>query len=466
LLIKIFQASVNHETVAEGLSEALFSISQNVIECSTDLSMFRTPSMMQSISELYSLIFLFLSSVMDWLMRKRRKRLLDSFNENLLKTFDTEIKRINEKSAMIRNLVAQSSRAEIRATRLDVEELGRDVRLGLEGDARHRAEMEYWASRIDRELQRTHMERTQLTGHFQELTAQLMKMLQERAFDCTRDQQDFRSRSTVLPAVSFTLEGPRGYSILPATEWKAEDIAISSAALEDYFHRDRVRLVYDTSGPITASQEMLQRLTDWTADRGTSGRILWLDGPAIPADDLDNPLTMVSSQFIELAVRSGVPITSYHCELRRGESVRSGNPTSEVQAVLSLVFALVRQMVELLLPVFSADADLSEARFGCIDGTAESWNESIAVLRDLAKLIPENTFCVVDGLHWIDGRSSEAFLKDLLKELRNNKLKVLFTTTGRSPCLREEIQASETLCIHNLDTIRDVRQLDDDVFRN
>lgn len=70
--------------------------------------------------DLYAHIFLFLTSTMDWLIEKRYKRMLDSFNENFSKRFDDEVNVIKHKGELIRNLAAQSSRAELRATRLTV----------------------------------------------------------------------------------------------------------------------------------------------------------------------------------------------------------------------------------------------------------------------------------------------------------------------------------------------------------
>ena len=137
--------------------------------------------MLELVADLYSHIFLFLSGTMDWIMEKRYKRMLDSFNENFKKRFDDEIANIRHKAERIQKLAAQSSRAELRATRLTVEELGRDIRIGLEGDARHRAELSNLAERMEKELLEAGKEREQMRRERWQLAAYLKHMLQEGA---------------------------------------------------------------------------------------------------------------------------------------------------------------------------------------------------------------------------------------------------------------------------------------------
>ena len=87
--------------------------------------------------------------------------------------------------------------------------------------------------------------------------------------------------------------------VQPTTVWIAEDIALYSAHLEDFFHRDRVRLPYDPFGPIVAPQEALHRLVDWTGD--ASARRLWIDSAPTEGDDIDDTMTMLSAKVLTMA---------------------------------------------------------------------------------------------------------------------------------------------------------------------
>ena len=127
-----------------------------------------------NVAKLYAQIFTFLSNYMDWLMRKRYQGFLDSFNGNVNKKFEKEITKIDEKSNMIRGLVARGSRAEIRETRLTREELDRDVRTGQRN-------VEDFSGRILRELQRAEEERRAFSQGFKKLSVRLVNMMQEQA---------------------------------------------------------------------------------------------------------------------------------------------------------------------------------------------------------------------------------------------------------------------------------------------
>lgn len=108
--------------------------------------------MLKLVTDLYEHVFLFLSSVMDWIMEKRFRRLLESFSDNFNERFESEIRKINKKAERIRTFATQSLMAEGRVTRLLVEGLDRDIRLGLDGDERHKADMQLFAERIEQQL--------------------------------------------------------------------------------------------------------------------------------------------------------------------------------------------------------------------------------------------------------------------------------------------------------------------------
>ncbi|KAK4184800.1 hypothetical protein QBC35DRAFT_440674 [Podospora australis] len=455
----IIKASANHERVAEVLAESLCAISENVAECQAELEIFRTPTMLEKVADLYAHIFVFLSTYMDWMMRKRARRLLDSFNENFAREFELDIKKINDKSTMIRNLVAQSSRAEVRVTRLHVEDIKRDIRVGREGDARHRAEMEYFAAAIERELMIARQERRELQEggrQVKELTAQLTRLLQEPAMAWIMDRGASPGRISPLYPGSIFM------SQTPSIQSTAEEVSINSAHLEDHFQRDRVRLPCGHLGPFQAPRLVIQRLAVWTYG-GTGTNVLWIEGPPNHSDDLDNPVTVLAAQFTEMAALTKLPIISYFCELRRGDRLRGDN-SPEQQALLSLASSILRQMIELLLPLFETDVDFSVARFSRLDGSADSWDEAKRLFNDLLPLMPDagKIFCIIDGLHWLEDRSTDELLTDFVEVMRRSRMKVLFTTSGRAPSLRESVSAEDTLVVDTFDLVHDHQGVDGD----
>lgn len=172
---------MNHGRVAEELAEALCEISEDISEIQIDLEMFRTPELVEKVADLYAHIFIFLSSYMDHLMRKRTTRLLDSFNENASQKFAGDIKRIRDKATRIRYMVNQSHVAEGRDTHLTVEQIAADIRVGREGDERHRAEISDFASRLQHELRCAREERRDLDGRVIDLGSRLTNLLEHQA---------------------------------------------------------------------------------------------------------------------------------------------------------------------------------------------------------------------------------------------------------------------------------------------
>ncbi|KAF3801311.1 hypothetical protein GCG54_00005467 [Colletotrichum gloeosporioides] len=455
----VIQASTNHEKIAEGLSESLCIVSQYVNNCKPDLQLFNMEDMQTLIANLYAHIFLLLTSIMDWMMKKRIKRLLDSFNEDLPSVFDNEMGKIKDISDRIRNLASQKNRAELRSTRLTAESIARDVRAGLEGDKRHQAEMKHYAESILREQSRTSELWT--FEKQQQLADNIVNLLEERAFrwlECNRagnrtSHQQLPTSSLVLldgsaqgifPFLSLPL-GPSANYALAVSEYTSEAIAISSRHLEDFFHRDRVRLSCDAFDLLMVPPESFREISDWASTAAPN--LLWLEGPPLEGDDFENPVTMMAATVIALAEKTKLPVISYFCELRRGEKLRDGNDTMEAQAMLSLVYALIRQLIELLLPSLETSVDISEGRFKALDGCLGTWSQATSILADLGELMPGPVLCIIDGLHWLTDRGTDSYLSDLLKILHGDKWKVLLFTTGRSVVLQLELSSSEASTI-------------------
>lgn len=145
--------------------------------------------MLKLVADLYEHVFLFLSSVMDWIMEKRLRRLLDSFSENFNNRFEDEIRRINKKAERIRTFAMQSFMAETRVTRLVAEGLERDIRLGLDGEKRYRADMQLFAERIERQLLKAEENQRVQDENMRKLGGAVVVLLQTDASNWLERQQ-------------------------------------------------------------------------------------------------------------------------------------------------------------------------------------------------------------------------------------------------------------------------------------
>lgn len=445
----------------------LCSIGESVKDIQVDEILYNTDAMIEAVSRFYSNIFLYLESVMDWIMKKRRTRLIASFNENLMDRFENDIKRIRSSADAIRNLAQQSSRAEVRYHRQETEGAYRDIRLGLRGVERQNAEIMHRLEAINHRQAQIEEYRQHESQYQRQLGQDVKLFLEERARHERMIHYSLETVSSghfqVLAQSGLPLEklnqglsslrpphGPhlteRQLTIVDlVTELTSSDeIALNSRHLEDFFSRDRIRLEADDSAPMPFDPDVISRITDWS--KGQDAPMLRIDGPVVDCEEERNPLTMLATQLIDLTAKGRLHVISYFCELSR--PVKAAE--REMRATVALVYSLVRQLIELLPPEFEASVDFSEARFRQLDGSIESCDEAIRVFQDLLDVVPAATvYCIIDGLQLMDDRRVEGPLRAFLQGLRggNGKLRVLFTTSGRSACLSKELEVEETLVI-------------------
>lgn len=167
------------------------------------------------------------------------------------------------------------------------------------------------------------------------------------------------------------------------------------------FDKSRVPAQCDPSTPLTIFTSASSFLTDWTKARVST--VLSISGRKPSSLELA-PMTALASMCIDFAVRSGLLVISYFCELSRDE-LRAGH-TRESQELIDLGYALIRQLAEKLPPHFNSASDFSEGRFSPLNGTLQSWDTAIGMLKDLIKLAPTPLFCIIDRCQILDDKST------------------------------------------------------------
>jgi hypothetical protein len=224
-----------------------------------------------------------------------------------------------------------------------------------------------------------------------------------------------------------------------------DDIMFNSSHLLDIFDTTHLQKPHEPSMPLSLDTVATSRLKEWTT--APEIHLLSIAGRKPKSLELA-PMTLLASMCVDFAINSRLPVVSYFCELPQSEDLRPGN-TRESQALISLTYALIRQFIELVPAEFETNFDFSQERLSLLDGTMQSWNEAIGLLRNLIQLIPKPLFCIVDGFQLLDDPSTDQYLDGIIGALSGsaladtNRLKVLITTTSRSRSLIRNLSTQD-----------------------
>lgn len=105
-------------------------MSEHIIACQKEVSLYRTKDIQEKIARLYAHVFLFLQKTMKWYLKKPRHKLQTAFREDFYKSFEDMILNIQELSQDVRRAANLSSMAELRQIGLNTEKTLDEVRFG------------------------------------------------------------------------------------------------------------------------------------------------------------------------------------------------------------------------------------------------------------------------------------------------------------------------------------------------
>lgn len=249
-----------------------------------------------------------------------------------------------------------------------------------------------------------------------------------------------RKTTNCLPAILIDHDG-------------TDNLQYYSRHLEDSIVHGRVRTPHDPAVGLFFDWQVVAALQEWTTSNAS--QIINVVGPS-QIDEV-SPTAPIASHCIDLAVASRIPVISFFCELpRRGTSLPHAM-APEMAALISLTYALIRQLIELLpCATISCPTSLNRQSFERLNGCPESLDDALDILGELLQQSPPILLCIIDGLQKLDDQETRRHLTQLLETLRGQRiprsadianpdlvLKILFTTAGRSRCLLNGLSRNE-----------------------
>lgn len=476
---------MNYQKIAEGLSKALLELNDIVAQVSKETLIYPTTAMQQAIANLYAHIFLFLKEVIDWYTKKSRSRLLASFREDFYEHFEDHLRAIREISWSVNREAQASHFAEGRYTRLMVEDLAQKLSAIIGSDGRRREEA---VARFEQRRRRQLLlregenisfldqDRQYILQQFRELlfeeqlgvAASGMLCTQAQSFIANKGSSNLESQQGQRKSANSPSTGSSEVHSdqSHATTQTREQIELYSKHLEDYFNRNDTRPSAEMQTVFFANSEVVLALQEWTSDM--KGPIFCVSGPAEAARP--SSTSVLAAQYVSRAARTKIPFIVHFCSLLR-EPIKS-TMTLEACALISLTYSLIRQLVELVPLELPLEApSLTSERFSSLDGSLGSWSEAMRTLEDLLSLAPPLFFILIDGIQWLDDKSTDKHLQEFFALLRRvsettstsskdtvqrqRTIKILFTTTGASRALTPNLSRRELLmadCVANART--------------
>jgi hypothetical protein len=154
-------------------------------------------------------------------------------------------------------------------------------------------------------------------------------------------------------------------------------------------------------------------------------------------------------KLVAFGEQANLRMVTYFANFETPKWLGLGEP-AEAKFVRSVLYALIRQMVELLPDQFEGNIDISQRRIRRLDGTEASWEEALTMLDDLIRVLPHPVFCVLDGVQCLEHAGTEQYLRRLIDILRKSDLNVLYLTTGTCRSLRDAIPLKEMVTEEDL----------------
>lgn len=215
-----------------------------------------------------------------------------------------------------------------------------------------------------------------------------------------------------------------------------------SAHLEDHYNSDQIYPFTDVPQGFYAESAFVSRLTEFTT--ALESQVLYAVTRFRPEGM--NLLRISAAKYANLSRANDVPVISFFCT----------SLTDDPAQQIALLYAMIRQTVELLDNTTTTSTCLTGEEIRNLGGTVDTWDAGLRVFSEMMSNIrlPQLVF-IIDGINLLDDDSDHAaqdrmrglvrVLKDLARPgaVRDCKIKVLFTTAGWSSCLCEEVDSHQ-----------------------
>ncbi|KAB5582348.1 hypothetical protein GE09DRAFT_264312 [Coniochaeta sp. 2T2.1] len=206
-------------------------------------------------------------------------------------------------------------------------------------------------------------------------------------------------------------EPPHQYS-RAELETRAEQLA---PCIEE--NREEVSKWYADGICTKVHGDVLTNIQSWVS-RPTS-KLLWVEATA-----LRSIISSTAFGISQMLTDAGIPCISFFPKRRSRRGLSS------------LLYSIITQLIKMAPDDFEADVSFEEEDFAKLDGTVESAERALEMIRELLTVAPTKVFFVIDRIELCELRESRRYVRLLIEILREQARKTvvkgLFTTAGET----------------------------------
>ncbi|KAL1648715.1 hypothetical protein SLS58_001890 [Diplodia intermedia] len=431
----VLQASIYHEEIAEYLSDAVASLCEKAALCTELLSIIKTDRMKKELAEVYKKLFVFLWEAAKWFTKPAYRRLLNSFNQAILKERKAAEDGIISAISKIRQMGEQEG---LRWTS-DIKDTTHDVndRLKEMGSAFQSME-----AKVDECRAESRCTQQQLLAMGRNMLHLLEQNFRKMDWEAQVQHQSYTRlmAKQLLEAVPVEMPGESSDEGDDGQGLSRTDVDAHCRKLDKFIHGTDGIALAEEGRILLADPIIVDRLGSWAANAATRSQKLWLEFPFELQEDTS--ARMAALGIILTAAQADAPFISYipkrpnEADIPRGQCV-------EDAGLLSVVFSLIRQLLRFRPKddSFKLQSDTVEQ----LDGSIKCWKTALSLLGDLLRHTTSLRYCILHGMNEFESEDSEGMCSELVKLLVDHSGKgkfpfsILFTTSGQSRILYDFI---------------------------
>jgi hypothetical protein len=424
----IVSAAVNHDEIADTISETVTQITQKAARAAKALFLVPTKAMRELFSELYAQVFEFYSDAIEWYMQSKFSRLFKSFNEKIKDRYDRAAIKIE---ATLTEIFRELDVAKFALAKIQLSAQERTDDMLRQRQQTFDAFTIGCAGRNAQHL---------LLGWHKSICI-------EKSVDGSMQQEDKHG----LPREIETSSNDTELLDRPAARNVASSIKTHVVGREgqDLFGDGKYWL---------PEVDVSTRLHEFIGQNSRSAT-LWVSGPFAGRQEMPNSRVAAMHLFLA-AWQAEMPLISHFCERPRASTLPKHGMVEEA-GLIGLLYSLIYQLLQF---EFGDDPfRIPRTELEKLDGSDQSWEQAIDIFSKLLEATPHLSLCVIDGLNELAYSTSSAnWCATLLQVIHKHQaqslgtFKLLLSTQGNSRVLQDHISVSDRLTVQG--RVREVMQ--------